>query len=58
MLLTTPLSRRRWALASALGVGAVILAMMVVLAMGVGNGAASADSGIANPVLGALALGL
>jgi ABC-2 type transport system permease protein len=57
-VLSAPLSRPSWALASAAGIGGVVMVMTVVLAAGVGIGSAAAGSGIARPVSGALALGL
>ena len=57
-LLSTPLSRRSWVLASALGLGGVLVAMTVVLAAGVGIGAAAGGGSVTDPMSGALALGL
>jgi ABC-2 type transport system permease protein len=58
MLLTTPLARTRWALASGAGVYLSIAAMTAVLAMAIGIGVAAAGGDVATPVAGTLALGL
>jgi ABC-2 type transport system permease protein len=58
MLLTTPLARARWALASGIGVYLAIAAMTVVLALAIGIGVAAVGGEVATPVVGTLALGL
>ncbi|HET9016590.1 MAG TPA: hypothetical protein VFN57_13405, partial [Thermomicrobiaceae bacterium] len=57
-VLTTPLGRARWALSSGLGVMAALAIMTVVVAAGIGLGAALAGSDAVTPMLGAGALGL
>ncbi|HUZ00778.1 MAG TPA: hypothetical protein VMU89_10535 [Thermomicrobiaceae bacterium] len=57
-LLTTPLARTRWALSSGLGVLAAIVLMTVIVAAGIGLGAALTGSDALTPMLGAGALGL
>jgi ABC-2 type transport system permease protein len=58
MLLSAPLGRARWALASGLGLLAAIAVMTAIMALGVGIGAATVGSGVTTPVLGTLVLGL
>jgi ABC-2 type transport system permease protein len=58
MLLTTPLARARWAIASGTGVYVTIAAMTAVLAVAIGIGAAAAGGDVATPFAGTLALGL
>ena len=58
MLLTTPLARARWALASGAGLYLAIAVMTVVLAVAIGVGVAAAGGEVGTPVIGTLALGL
>lgn len=58
VLLTTPLSRRRWALASGLGVWLAIAGVTVVLAAAVGIGVASIGQEPWTVMTGTLVLGL
>lgn len=58
MLLTTPLARARWAVASGAAVYLAIVAMTVVFALAIGIGVAAAGGEVATPVIGTLALGL
>jgi len=58
MLLTTPMSRARWAVASGVGVLAAIVVMTVVIATGIGIGSALAGGDIATPIVGTAVLGL
>jgi len=58
MLLTTPLTRARWAIAGGLGAGAGVAVMTLLIAAGIGIGASLAGGDVAAPVLGTAALGL
>ncbi|MBI3745190.1 MAG: hypothetical protein HY264_01435 [Chloroflexi bacterium] len=58
MLLTTPMSRARWAAASGVGVLAAIAAMTAVIATGIGIGSALAGGDVATPIVGTAVLGL
>lgn len=58
MLLTSPLARARWALASGVGVYLAIALMTAVLALAIGIGVAVAGGEVTTPVIGSLALGL
>ena len=58
MLLTTPLARARWAVASGVGVYLTIATMTAVLAVAIGIGVAMAGGDVVTPVVGTLALGL
>jgi len=58
MLLTTPMSRARWAVAGGLGVMAAIAVMTGVIAVGIGIGSALAGGDVATPILGSTVLGL
>ena len=58
MLLTTPLARARWVLASGAGVYLAIAVMTAILALAIGIGVAAAGGDVATPVAGTLALGL
>ena len=58
MILSAPLGRARWALASGLGLLAAIAVMTAIMALGVAIGAATVGSGVTTPVLGTLVLGL
>ena len=57
-LLSTPLSRGRWAVAGGLGVYAAIVVLFAVVALGIAVGAAIGGGDIATPVLGTVVLGL
>jgi ABC-2 type transport system permease protein len=58
MLLTTPMSRARWAVAGGLGVMAAIAVMTALITVGIGIGAAVAGGDVATPILGSVVLGL
>ena len=58
MLLTTPLPRARWAIASGIGVLIAIAAMTGVVALAIALGVASAGGDVVAPVVGTFALGL
>jgi ABC-2 type transport system permease protein len=58
MVLATPLSRARWAVAGGLGVYGAITAMTVVFAVGIGIGAAITGGDVLTPVVGTVVLGL
>lgn len=58
MLLSTPLSRWRWALSSAAGVFLAVAVMTVLLAAGIGIGARAAGSDVGTPMAGTIVLGL
>ena len=58
MLLTTPMSRARWAVAGGLGVMAAIAVMTAIIALGIGIGSVLAGGDVATPILGSLVLGL
>ena len=58
MLLTTPMSRARWAVAGGLGVMAAIAVMTAVIAVGIGIGSALAGGDVATPIVGTVVLGL
>ena len=57
-LLSTPMSRVRWALSSGLGVYLAIALMTAVIALGIGIGAALAGFDVVTPVTGTVVLGL
>jgi ABC-2 type transport system permease protein len=57
-LLSTPMSRVRWALSSGLGVYLAIALMTAVIALGIGMGAALAGFDVVTPVTGTIVLGL
>ena len=57
-LLSTPMSRVRWALSSGLGVYVAIVVMTAVIALGIGIGAALAGFDVVTPVTGTVVLGL
>jgi ABC-2 type transport system permease protein len=57
MLLSTPLSRPRWAIYSGLGVYLAIVVMTAIMAGCVGLGAAAAGSDALTPMAGTIALG-
>jgi hypothetical protein len=58
MLLTTPMSRARWAVAGGLGLMAAIAVMTTVIAVGIGIGSAVAGGDVATPIVGTIVLGL
>jgi ABC-2 type transport system permease protein len=58
MVLATPLSRVRWALASGAGLLIGVGVFVALVAVGVGVGLASAGGDLATPVLGSLILGV
>jgi ABC-2 type transport system permease protein len=57
-LLSTPLSRTRWTLASGLGVFGAIAVMTLVIAIGIGIGSAIAGGDVATPIVGTSVLGI
>jgi ABC-2 type transport system permease protein len=57
-LLSTPMSRVRWAFSSGLGVYAAIVLMTAVIALGIGIGAALAGFDVVIPVTGTVVIGL
>lgn len=57
-VLTTPLTRSRWVVASGLGALGGTVVMTVVLALGIGLGAASADTEAASAMAGSASLGV
>jgi ABC-2 type transport system permease protein len=58
VVLSTPLSRARWAAAGGLGVYGAIAAMTVVVSIAIGLGASLVGGDIVTPMIGAAALGL
>lgn len=58
MLLTTPMSRWRWAVSGGVGLLAAIAALTGLLALGVGLGSAITGGDVATPILGTTVLGL
>jgi ABC-2 type transport system permease protein len=58
MLLTAPLARGRWAIASGVGVLGAVAVMTVIGAVGVAIGSAIAGGDVVTPVIGAAAIGL
>ncbi|MGZ8563903.1 MAG: hypothetical protein ACXWWU_09825 [Candidatus Limnocylindria bacterium] len=58
MLLATPLTRARWALAGGVGTAAAIAVMTVLVAAGIGIGAAMAGGDALAPMVGSASLGL
>ena len=58
MVLTTPLSRARWAVLGGVGVYAAIGAMTVFTAAGVAIGSGLAGGDVATPIVGTVVLGL
>ena len=57
-LLSTPLSRGRWAIAGGLGVYAAIVALFLVVALAIAAGAIIGGGDVATPVLGTVVLAL
>jgi hypothetical protein len=57
-VLSTPLSRARWAISGGIGVYAAIAAMTIVIAIGIGTGAAITGGDILTPVVGTAVLGI
>ena len=58
MLLTTPMSRVRWAVSGGVGLLAAIVVMTAVIALGIGIGSAIAGGDVATPIVGTVVLGL
>ncbi len=58
MLLATPLSPSRWAIAGGIAAILAVAVMTVVFAIAIGLGSASAESDVVEPMLGTIALGL
>jgi ABC-2 type transport system permease protein len=58
MLLTTPMARARWAVASGLGLFGSIAVLTALLAAGLAIGAGIAGGDVATPVLGSVVIGL
>jgi ABC-2 type transport system permease protein len=58
MVLATPLSRARWALAGGLGMLVNVAIFVALTAAGIGIGVATAGSDVGTPLLGSLVLGL
>jgi polyether ionophore transport system permease protein len=58
MLLTTPMTRAGWALAGGVGTLAAIVVMTVLIAIGIGIGAAMVGGDVLTPMLGTASLGL
>jgi ABC-2 type transport system permease protein len=58
LLLTTPMSRARWAVAGGLGVMAAIAVMTAIITTGIGIGSMLAGGDVATPILGSVVLGL
>jgi ABC-2 type transport system permease protein len=58
MLLTTPMSRARWALAGGAGLMAAIAVMTALVAVGIGLGSAIAGGDVVTPIVGTVVLGL
>ncbi len=58
LLLATPMSRVRWAIAGGLGVFASVGLLTLILALGVGLGSVIAGGDIATPFLGTIVIGL
>lgn len=58
MLLATPMSRTRWALAGGLGLFGAIAVLTGLLMLGIGLGSVIAGGDVATPILGTLVIGL
>lgn len=58
MVLATPLSRARWAIAGGIGMLVNVAIFVALTAAGIGIGVATTDSDIGTPLVGALVLGL
>jgi polyether ionophore transport system permease protein len=58
MLLATPLTRARWALAGGLGLYVAIGLLTAIIGLGVGLGAAITGGDVATPILGTIIIGL
>ncbi len=58
MLLTTPMSRTRWALRGGLGVFAAVAVLTALIAFGVGLGSALSGGDIGTPIAGSVVIGL
>ena len=57
-LLSTPMSRARWAIAGGTGLFAAIVVMTVVVMIGIGIGSAIAGGDVTTPIVGTVVLGL
>ena len=57
-LLTTPMSRMRWAISGGLGLFGAIGVLTAILALGVGLGSAIPGGDVATPVVGTVVIGL
>jgi ABC-2 type transport system permease protein len=58
MLLATPMSRRRWALESGLGLYAAVGLFTLIVAIGIGIGSVLTGGDVLTPILGSLVIGL
>ena len=58
MLLTTPLSRVRWAITSGIGLLAAIVLLTAIVALGIGLGSAIAGGDLVTPIIGTVVIGL
>ena len=58
MLLATPMSRRRWALESGLGLYGAVALFTVMIAIGIGIGSVLTGGDVLTPILGSLVVGL
>jgi ABC-2 type transport system permease protein len=58
MVLATPLSRVRWALAGGVGLFANVAIFVALTAAGIGIGVSTTDSDVGTPLVGSLVLGL
>jgi ABC-2 type transport system permease protein len=58
MLLSTPMSRTRWALRAGLGLYAAIVVFTLIVMLGIGLGSTIAGGDIATPILGTTVMGL
>jgi putative exporter of polyketide antibiotics len=58
MVLATPLSRARWAIAGGIGMLVNVGVFVTLTAAGIGIGVATTDSDVLTPLVGALVLGL
>ena len=57
-LLSTPMSRARWAIAGGTGLFAAIVVMTLVVMIGIGIGSAIAGGDVTTPIIGTVVLGL
>lgn len=58
MLLATPLSRSRWAIAGGIGLFAAVAVMTAIVALGVALGAAITGGDVVTPIVGSFTIGL